>query len=341
MSASLFTATVVACSVVVAVGCGVTKEVAADKGSAPQPAPVAPSFTPAAEAPASDAAPQAGGVGSGTGSAPAVASGSGSANTSGSADAGVGPADSEAFRLAALGDSITRSFNSNQLLVESQAISFATGASAPAGGSHYVRLRDDLALPKIAAENVAVSGARAEDLASQIDALGSFKPHYATILIGANDVCGWPEDHVDALAQYRDDVGAAVDALLSLSPDVRLTLIPTPDLNQVYEVLKDVPYCRLVWDLTHVCSGLLGADATGAERRAFHERWLSMNAAVQDVAARHPASVRYAGDLASAPLAREHLSSIDCFHPSAKGQAFLAAMSWDEAFARSALPLGP
>lgn len=285
-----------------------------------------------------------------TGSGSSRGSSSGSGSASGSADedpvtdpppsdeAPAAVTDPEAFRYAALGDSITRAFNAISLFGEDLTVSYATGtANLSKNESHYARLRNVVKLPKVAVLNEAVVGARAEDLASQVEDVAAFKPDYVTLLIGANDLCRWPDDPTDELAAFGVDLGAALDGLIAANAKVRINLLGVPDVARLYDVMQDESSCRSTWSLVPLCPKLLSDGLSDADRAAFRVRWQAMNAKVESVAAARTANVHFAQGVTASSFTKAEISTIDCFHPSAAGQAQLAEQSFDEAFAKEAV----
>ncbi len=294
---------------------------------------------------------------SGSGSAAPTASGSGSGGVSSGSESPSGsedeagvteppPADEmpaavtdpEAFRYAALGDSITRAFNAISLFGEDLTVSYATGtADLAKNASHYARLRNVAKLSKVSVLNEAVVGARAEDLASQVEGVIAFKPDYVTLLIGANDLCRWPDDPTDELVAFGEDLGAALDGLIAANAKVRINLLGVPDVARLYDVMQSDASCRSTWSFVPFCPKLLSDGLTEADRAAFRVRWQSMNAKVEALASARAGNVRFAPGVSASSFTKAEISTIDCFHPSAAGHAHLAEKSFDEALVKEAV----
>src|SRR5688572_29882071 len=89
----------------------------------------------------------------------------------------------ERFVVAALGDSVTRAFNSDRWLSDSPERSWVTG-SIPERGflSHFMRLRSAFHSEKVETANVARTGAVARELTAQINRILPLKPKYVTYM---------------------------------------------------------------------------------------------------------------------------------------------------------------
>ena len=226
--------------------------------------------------------------------------------------------------IGALGDSMTRGMNAGSLL-EHPKHSWSTGEGGVVN-SHAMRLHKLFA--NVQAINVAVSGSRAEALASQVQRLlATARPDYVTILIGAIDVCGWPANDAAGVTSLSRSVTSAIQSLVAANAAVRVLLLPIPDMLQLRDVGRQ-NNCQARWDMLGWCSNLLGANATTADVAAFGSRLADANDALRSVAAAFPANVHFADGVQHSPFAWEHISTIDCFHPSIAGQEHIADVSW-------------
>ena len=237
--------------------------------------------------------------------------------------------------MLAFGDSITAGLNIDSFLSESEEKNWATGDKV--SYSHLSRFQLDLEVSSIAVENVAVSGATTAGLEEQLQNVTTTRAHYATVLIGANDVCSWPANHASALESYKDRVTDLVDGLQQKFADISILLVSTPDLNQLYELKKDESSCRQIWAFAGGCQLLLGANASASDREAFHDRWEDMNEALSEVATASGENVKYTDKVAKSVLTVDDISTIDCFHPSETGQKRIAEESWDATFGAQVL----
>ena len=221
------------------------------------------------------------------------------------------------FTIGALGDSITAAFNAESP-GDNALHSWSTGnADVVSGKSHFVRLTGIFPHLDVRAANVAMTGARAADLATQVDRLLPERPDYVTILIGANDLTecllGAGSARLDGVAIA---VKSAVSRLVAANRHIMILLVAVPDQSLV---------------LDHLLPG--GAAMAGAWlttlRTTYKNSWRHLNQALLGVASAFPANVRFCGAVANERFRRDHLSAIDSYHPSAAGQRLLASLTWN------------
>lgn len=235
------------------------------------------------------------------------------------------------FTVVAIGDSITQAYNSKTFLSSSPEISWSTGESRAEGfNSHVLQLRKLLPDFAIKGYNVAKVGAVMTDAERQVGLALQKNPDYVTFMIGANDVCNWPDNHADKLAAFSNNVTRQLDRLVEANPDINVLLVPIPDIYHLWYTAKDNGSCRQIWSLAGICEPLLGSRRTQAQREQFRQRWRDANAALEQAAALHPAQVFFPANLADYSFGPDHVSSYDCFHPSVKGQKLISDLTWHE-----------
>ncbi len=237
-------------------------------------------------------------------------------------------------KMAALGDSITRAFAACGRGGDCVETSWATG-TADDLDSHWQRLDAD---DRDGNHNLAVSGARVAGLASQVQAAVRLRPDYVTVLIGANDACTPDEAAMTPAADFAATFGAAIDTLARGLPDAHILVLSVPDLARLWEVGKDRPDVRAVWQANGVCGSMLAdptdtsADAQ-ARRDRVRGRVAEYNAAMAAACTRHGPRCRHDGNAVF-----EHrfdladVSEVDYWHPSRRGQATLAKVAWRAGF---------
>ena len=230
--------------------------------------------------------------------------------------------------MGALGDSITMGFNSGAPLNQPQS-SWSTGTRSSDGvASHRERL-ESLGYT-VYARNVARSGAKAVEMPGQLAELLRWgTPDYVTFLIGANDVCDWGANHARDLGAFRRNVASTLTTLVARNPDVRIVLVPIPDMLNLYEVGLGTR-CEKRWNRLPMCTNLLGRRVTPGERIAFIDRLADANAVLEDLAAEFSANVRFIASAQTVDFERRHVSRLDCFHPSLAGQALISETTWAE-----------
>lgn len=268
--------------------------------------------------------------------------------------------------MAALGDSITRGYNTSGPgcptgpALDCPQNSWATGTN-PAVDSVRERL-DAISPQPLTAYNDAVSGARATNLLKQAETAAGQDPDFVLIEIGANDACA---ETPTATATFREQVRAALQVLVSANKQVYIQLMSIPDINQLRTIFTEPPdpNALLRWEQFHVCQGLLAnptstEPADEARREAFRDQVMAYNGALAEVCAEFKrctwddeavfsskftnadvANVTNTGGLDIFPFnvipvigPGNPNSTADYFHPSVSGQAKLAEAAWSRTF---------
>jgi lysophospholipase L1-like esterase len=268
--------------------------------------------------------------------------------------------------MAALGDSITRGYNTTGNGcptgpgLDCPKNSWATGTN-PAVDSVRERL-DAISPQPITAYNDAVSGARAVNLLGQAEVAAGQDPDFVLIEIGANDACA---STPTPTATFREQVREAMQVLVAGNKQIYIQLMSIPDINNLRTIFTEPPdpNALLRWELFHVCQGLLAnplstEPADEARREAFREQVMAYNAALAEVCAEFKrclwdneavfnseftpadvANVTNTGGLDIPPFNLVPVigpgnpnSTADYFHPSVSGQAKLAEAAWSTTF---------
>ena len=141
-----------------------------------------------------------------------------------------------------------------------------------------------------------------------------------------------------SVEEFTGAFDEAFDALVRDLPDARILVVSTPDLARLWEVGKDHPKVRRVWESFGICQSML-ADPTDtgvgarARRERVRARVQAYNAAMAAACARHPRQCRYDGNAVfDYRFDLEDVSTVDYWHPSARGQATLARVAWEAGF---------
>jgi len=268
--------------------------------------------------------------------------------------------------MAALGDSITRAYNTTGSGcptgpgLDCPKNSWATGTNPQV---ESVRERLEAMSPQpLTAYNDAVSGARAVNLLSQAQVAAGQDPDLVLIEIGANDACATTPTPT---ATFRSQVREALETLVDANRQVYIQLMSIPDINQLRTIFTEPPdpNALLRWELFHVCQGLLAnplsiEPADEERREAFRDQVMAYNAALAEVCAEFKrciwdneavfnsefttadvADVTNTGGLDIPPFNLVPVigpgnpnSTADYFHPSISGQAKLAEAAWSTTF---------
>lgn len=269
--------------------------------------------------------------------------------------------------MAALGDSITRAFNSDGPgcptgpSLDCKENSWSTGTN-PLVNSHLQRLEAMRPGREVVAYNDAVSGARASGLAAQAAVAAGQNPDYVTIEIGANDACASPPT---PLATFRAQIEAALATLVAGNPKAYILLASIPDVNQLHAIFTNPPdpNALIRWAALNVCQGLLANPLSSepadlARRAAFRERVIAYNRELEQACAelkrcRFDRNAVFNSSFTTADVATvtntsglnifpfnvlpvfgpgNANSTADYFHPSLQGQARLAETTWNATF---------
>lgn len=238
--------------------------------------------------------------------------------------------------MAALGDSITRAFNTGFFpFFDAPQNSWSTGTSS-AVNSLYVRFR--VQNPNITGRNYnyAVSGAKMADLNAQAQRVSN-TIEYVTILIGANDVCTSSETTMTSVAAFETQFRTAMLTLKNRAPNARLYVLSIPNAYRLWYLFRNNSSARFTWWLYRICPSMLKnptstAAADVARRAQVQQRIHDFNAVLQAVCTQDPtfaAHCRYdGGAVFNEPFDVVDVSTRDYFHPSLAGLARLARVAW-------------
>ncbi len=231
------------------------------------------------------------------------------------------------FLAASIGDSITAAMDAERPLANRE-INWSTGTkNAEKVNSHALRIRALMPDKKVATRNFAISGSKSPDVVRQASLLARSRPDYVTVLVGANDVCAWDEEHQAQLESYEHDIRKILNTLVDANKDVKILVSAIPNMPLLRD-LGAANGCQSTWNRFKICPALLGAKRTDEERAGFARRWEDANAVLERVSAEFPQNVRFAESASRPVFNMGHVSKIDCFHPNVNGQDYLAGMTW-------------
>lgn len=248
--------------------------------------------------------------------------------------------------MAALGDSITRGFNTSGPgcptgpSLDCPQNSWATGTNPTVDS---VRERLDAISPQpLTAYNDAVSGARAVNLLGQAETAATQDPEFVLIEIGANDACATTPTPT---ATFREQVRSALQVLVSGNKQVYIQLMSIPDINNLRTIFTEPPDPNAIgrWAAFQVCQGLLAnplstEPADEARREAFRAQVIAYNETLEEVCADFKRCIWdeytvFSEGFTSADVATvANTPTADYFHPSVSGQAKLAEAAWSSTF---------
>jgi lysophospholipase L1-like esterase len=255
-----------------------------------------------------------------------AASAAASGTAAGSAAAAAAPPLPDS--IAAIGDSITQAVDVCCFYGNWPGHSWSTGY-VPFDGiaSHYERIRSENPVILGRRYNNAVSGARMADAPAQARRTVAQGAQYVTILMGANDLCGW-DGTLTPTATFRAQFQETLDILRGGLPGTRVFVASIPNLHQLWSILRTDPVAQLVWQAAGICPSMLDVRNTPADRQAVIDRERELNAVLDAVCATW-SNCRFDNYLTyNYNFTRDLVSRLDYFHPSLKGQATLAALTW-------------
>ena len=229
--------------------------------------------------------------------------------------------------MAAIGDSITQAVDVCCFYGDWPSHSWSTGYLRDGIASHYERIRAGNPAIRGRRHNNSVSGARMADAPAQARRTVAQGAEYVTILIGANDLCG-PEGTLTPTRTFRTQFRKTLDILRSGLPNSRVFVASIPNLHQLWRVLRTRPFAQLAWHAAGICPSMLNVFSSAADRRAVIGRERQFNRVLHDVCATW-SHCRFDGYLTyNFDFTHDMVSRLDYFHPSLKGQATLAALTW-------------
>jgi lysophospholipase L1-like esterase len=251
--------------------------------------------------------------------------------TSGSPPAAVAavPAPPLPDSMAAIGDSITQAVDVCCFFGNWPGHSWSTG-NVPLDGiaSHYERLRAQNPAIRGHRWNNAVSGAQMADAPGQARSTVGQGAEYVTILMGANDLCGW-DGTLTSTATFRTQFTETLDILRTGLPASHVFVASIPNLYQLWSILRTNPVAQVVWQAAGICPSMLNFFNSPADRQAVIDRQAELNQVLESVCATW-SNCRFDNYLTyDYAFTRSMVSKLDYFHPSLSGQATLSALTWN------------
>lgn len=240
-----------------------------------------------------------------------------------------------ATSLAALGDSITRAFDTcSTAYTDCPANSWSTGTNT-AVNSWYLRLRAQS--PSLVASNDAKTGAKMVDLNSQAAAAVAQNADAVTILMGANDVCTSSVSTMTPSAAVGAELTQALQTLASGNGSRQIYVASIPNVYRLWQLFHANVVADFVWGIAGICRSLLAkpsstAAADMARRAQVQAQVTADNNAIASACAAF-AQCHYDGGAAyNVQFTTSDVTTRDYFHPSVSGQAKAAAAEWTAFF---------
>ena len=231
--------------------------------------------------------------------------------------------------MAAIGDSITQAVDVCCFYGNWPAHSWSTG-NAPLDGiaSHYERIRARNPAIRGHRWNNAVSGARMADAPAQARRTVGQGAEYVTILMGANDLCGW-DGTLTPTATFRAQFAETLAILRAGLPASHVFVASIPNLHQLWSILHTNPVAQVVWQAAGICPSMLNFFNSAADRQAVIDRERELNQVLDEVCATW-SNCRFDNYLTyNYDFTPDLVSRLDWFHPGLAGQATLATLTWN------------
>jgi len=260
------------------------------------------------------------------------------------------PGQSAPKRLYAIGDSITRAANAN-LPYDNLNLSWVSGYfgfwqqlfGMPNIHSHNQRISAKFGENGRKNWTAAVSGARVEDFVSQASGAAGKGATYATVMLGATDVCRESIIDLPTDIEFENNFRDGMDSLLSNLPNgATVQVVAIPDLKRLYDIGQDkaalgIVDCQVLWAFTALgfpCGSMLSPSNTEADRLFVQSRNDRYNEILKEVteaqAGRHPTKfISFTDVTFKYQFSQSEISNIDCYHPSWEGQRSLARETWN------------
>jgi hypothetical protein len=171
------------------------------------------------------------------------------------------------------------------------------------------------------------------ELGTQLAALPP-NVEYATVLMGANDVCTSSPSTMTPVATFETQFRAALSSFVAAHANARVFVSSIPNVAQLYNLLKGNSSATSAWRTFKICQSMLAATNTQAIRDAVTQHEIALNGVLARVCGvEFAATCRWDGNATFNYLFRtSDVSTVDYFHPSVGGQAQLARISWGASY---------
>ena len=261
------------------------------------------------------------------------------------------------LRLSSLGDSITEAVNAEEInpldfgLTRNRWASWANGYTKDWNSlldrtnvnSHNQRIDEQFGEEGRKNKSPAKIGADSEDLLKQSLKAVKNKADYVPILMGQNDICGDDFSEIPTDEEFETNIRAGLDVLRAgLPPGATIYILGIVDIYRLWQIGEDLELgnvidCRDIWEELSSenipCATMLDPDLSEAERLQTRDRIVGFNEILAALATEYDAADdqhywQFSDTSFTTDFDEDHVSAIDCFHPSAEGQTLIAEETW-------------
>jgi hypothetical protein len=256
------------------------------------------------------------------------------------------PGQSPPLHLYSVGDSFTRAANAN-LPGDNLSSSWVNGYEGfwekllglPDVNSHNQRIDDLFGDRGRRNYTAARNGASVKDMVEQATFVAPLDINYATVMLGANDVCRSNPADLITDAEFEGHVRNGMSTLLNGLPNgATVLVVAIPNVKGVWDfgqtkTALGITSCPRIWKLTGLCEAMFSENSTDLDREYLQSRNIGYNVILErvttEMAASYPGKfVRYAPLTFQLPTAQDQISDLDCFHASWQGQRAAAELTW-------------
>ncbi len=259
-------------------------------------------------------------------------------------------------RLSSTGDSITEAINAEEFnpfifITPNHWASWANGyrgfweilLGRTNVNSHNQRISSKYGSSGRANYMEALSGADSYDLYAQMGQSVSHTADYVTMFMGHNDVCQGSFSSIPTNAQFEANVRAGLNRLRTgLPAGATVYVLGIVDIYKLWQLGDQLTSfgiidCRVIWatSLLNIfpCATMLSPLNTEADRQYTRSRNVAFNTILQNLVTEYNTTdanhyYQYTNETFNYTFASNQVSPFDCFHPSARGQKDLSAVSW-------------
>ncbi|HEV2360150.1 MAG TPA: GDSL-type esterase/lipase family protein [Acidimicrobiales bacterium] len=231
--------------------------------------------------------------------------------------------------MASVGDSITRAFDIDpaHFLQDSPQYSWSTGTSSSVD-SQYDRVLAANPAIKGHVYNDAKSGAQMSALDGQLKQASGQHVQYATVLMGANDVCTSSVSTMTPTATFKSEFGKAMADFFAADPSAHVLVASIPNIYHLWSILHTNSTAQSTWSTLGLCQSMLSSSGTATTRSEVQKREVADNAILASVCATYANCLWDKDTVYNVMFPASYVSTADYFHPDLMGQKMLAAVSW-------------